>query len=100
LHSRVGQAVLHERAPVAFALAGTVRPEAVHVQVVVAQHGNPRRFKRRVLDENRVFHLQLSEHMAFAQPIGEPLALRLDAGMGLPDANDAGKMLVGKVLGG
>ena len=98
LFARVGKAVLHERAPIALPLGSAIRPEAVHVQVVVAHDGNPCRLERGVLDEHRVLHLQLAEHVALAQAVGEPRTFRLDAWMGLFDADNAGEMLVGQVL--
>ena len=94
----VGQAVLHQRPPVPPALAAAVDPQAVEVDVVVAEDGDPGRLKGRVFDENHRFRVELPEHMALLEPGGEPLPLRLDARMGLLAADDAAEMLFGEVL--
>ena len=95
----VGQAVLHQMPAVALALKFAGDPQAVDVEIILSLHWCPGGLQRSVLDEHHTLGVQLAEHMAFPEPLGQPGPLGFHAGVGLLAADNAAQMLVGKVIG-
>ena len=96
----VRQAGLQQRPAVPLALVGPGYPQAVEVQVVIPLYRDPGGLQRGVLDEDLLLHVQLPEHVALRQPVCQPPALGLHAGVGLFAADDAAQVLAWKGLGG
>ena len=99
MRPRIGQTMFHQRLCIALAFVRTRNPQTIDIIIVVANHGHPCRFERRVFDKDHALRIQLPEDVPLAEPVGKPPPLRLYARMGLFRADNAAQMLVGKVLG-
>ena len=99
MRPRIGQTMFHQRLCIALAFVRTRNPQTIDIIIVVANHGHPCRFERRVFDKDHALRIQLPEDVPLAEPVGKPPPLRLYARMGLLRADNAAQMLVGKVFG-
>ena len=94
----IGNAVLHQRPAVAFSFIRAACPKTVDINKVFALNGHPGCFQRGVFYKHRGLFVQLSEHVAFFQPRGQPAALGLNTGVKFFCADDAAQVLPGQVF--